>query len=134
MFRAIRRVLDEHPDCKAVYPIHMNPVVRKAADEELGDCDRIHIIEPIEVFDCHNFEARCHLCLTDSGGIQEEVPSYGRPVLVMRDTTERPEGVKAGTLRFEVILTLVIEHYRSIVKKFFFPVAEQIRLDVIFNC
>lgn len=99
MFRAIRRVLDEHLDCKAVYPIHMNPIVRKAADEELGGCDRIHIIEPIEVFDCHNFEARCHLCLTDSGGIQEEVPSYGRPVLVMRDTTERPEGVKAGTLR-----------------------------------
>ena len=99
MFRAIRRVLDEHPECKAVYPIHMNPVVRKAADEELGGCDQIHIIEPIEVFDCHNFEARCHLCLTDSGGIQEEVPSYGRPVLVMRDTTERPEGVKAGTLR-----------------------------------
>lgn len=89
----------EHLDCKAVYPIHMNPIVRKAADEELGGCDRIHIIEPIEVFDCHNFEARCHLCLTDSGGIQEEVPSYGRPVLVMRDTTERPEGVKAGTLR-----------------------------------
>ena len=99
MFRAIRRVLDEHQDCKAVYPIHMNPVVRQAAEEELGDCDRIHIIEPIEVFDCHNFEARCHLCLTDSGGIQEECPSYGRPVLVMRDTTERPEGVDAGTLR-----------------------------------
>lgn len=99
MFRAIRRVLDEHPDCKAVYPIHMNPIVRQAADEELSGCDRIHIIEPIEVFDCHNFEARCHLCLTDSGGIQEEVPSYGRPVLVMRDTTERPEGVKAGTLK-----------------------------------
>lgn len=99
MFRAIRRVLDEHPDCKAVYPIHMNPVVRQAAKEELGDCDRIHTIEPIEVFDCHNFEARCHLCLTDSGGIQEECPSYGKPVLVMRDTTERPEGVKAGTLR-----------------------------------
>ena len=99
MFRAIRRVLEEHPECKAVYPIHMNPVVRKAAEEELGDCNRIHIIEPIEVVDCHNFEARCHLCLTDSGGIQEEVPSYGRPVLVMRDTTERPEGVKAGTLR-----------------------------------
>ena len=99
MFRAIRRVLDEHPDCKAVYPIHMNPVVRKAAEEELGGCDRIHIIEPIEVFDCHNFESRCYLCLTDSGGIQEEVPSYGRPVLVMRDTTERPEGVTAGTLR-----------------------------------
>lgn len=99
MFRAIRRVLNEHPDCKAIYPIHMNPVVRKAADEELGDCNRIHIIEPIEVFDCHNFEARCHLCLTDSGGIQEECPSYGKPVLVMRDTTERPEGIAAGTLR-----------------------------------
>ena len=99
MFRAIRRVLDEHPECKAVYPIHMNPVVRQAAYEELGDCDQIHIIEPLEVFDCHNFEARCHLCLTDSGGIQEECPSYGRPVLVMRDTTERPEGVDAGTLR-----------------------------------
>lgn len=99
MFRAIRRVLDEHPECRAVYPIHMNPVVRKAADEELGDCKQIHIIEPIEVFDCHNFEARCYLCLTDSGGIQEECPSYGRPVLVMRDTTERPEGVEAGTLK-----------------------------------
>lgn len=99
MFRAIRRVLDEHPECKAVYPIHMNPAVRKAAEEELGGCDRIHIIEPIEVFDCHNFEARCFLCLTDSGGIQEECPSYGKPVLVMRDTTERPEGVEAGTLR-----------------------------------
>lgn len=90
MFRAIRRVLDEHPDVKAVYPIHMNPVVRKAAQEELGDCAQIHIIEPIDVFDCHNFEARCYLCLTDSGGIQEECPSYGKPVLVMRDTTERP--------------------------------------------
>lgn len=99
MFRAIRRVLDEHPDVKAVYPIHMNPVVRKAAQEELGDCAQIHIIEPIDVFDCHNFEARCYLCLTDSGGIQEECPSYGKPVLVMRDTTERPEGVEAGTLK-----------------------------------
>ena len=99
MFRAIRRVLEEHPECKAVYPIHMNPTVRKAAREELGGCDRIHIIEPLEVFDCHNFEARCFLCLTDSGGIQEECPSYGKPVLVMRDTTERPEGVDAGTLR-----------------------------------
>ncbi len=99
MFRAIRRVLEEHPDCRAVYPIHMNPLVREAADEELGGCDRIHIIEPIEVFDCHNFEARSFLCLTDSGGIQEECPSYGVPVLVMRDTTERPEGVEAGTLK-----------------------------------
>lgn len=99
MFRAIRRVLDEHPDCKAVYPIHMNPVVRECAAAELSGCDRIHIIEPIEVFDCHNFEARSYLCLTDSGGIQEECPSYGVPVLVMRDTTERPEGVGAGTLK-----------------------------------
>lgn len=99
MFRAIRRVLDEHPECKAIYPIHMNPVVRQAAEEELGGCKQIHIIEPIEVSDCHNFEARSFLCLTDSGGIQEECPSYGVPVLVMRDTTERPEGVDAGTLR-----------------------------------
>ena len=87
MFRAIRRVLEEHPDCKAIYPIHMNPAVRKAADEELGDFDRIHIIEPIDVVDCHNFEARSYLILTDSGGIQEEAPAYGVPVLVMRDTT-----------------------------------------------
>lgn len=99
MFRAIRRVLNEHPDCKAIYPIHMNPVVREAAAAELGDCNRIHIIEPVEVFDCHNFEARSFLCLTDSGGIQEECPSYGVPVLVMRDTTERPEGIDAGTLK-----------------------------------
>ena len=99
MFRAIRRVLDEHPDCKAIYPIHMNPVVRQIAKDELGDCKQIHIIDPIEVFDCHNFEARSFICLTDSGGIQEECPSYGVPVLVMRDTTERPEGIEAGTLK-----------------------------------
>ena len=99
MFRAIRRVLEEHPECKAVYPIHMNPAVRQAADEELRGCEQIHIIEPIEVLDCHNFEARSFLCLTDSGGIQEECPSYGVPVLVMRDTTERPEGIDAGTLK-----------------------------------
>ncbi len=99
MFRAIRRVLNEHPDCKVIYPVHMNPEVRNAAAEELGDCERVHIIEPIDVPDCHNFEARAYLCLTDSGGIQEECPSYGVPVLVMRDTTERPEGVAAGTLR-----------------------------------
>lgn len=99
MFRAIRRVLDEHDDLKALYPIHMNPAVREAAEQELGGCDRIHIIEPIEVFECHNFESRSYLCLTDSGGIQEECPSYGVPVLVMRDTTERPEGVEAGTLK-----------------------------------
>lgn len=99
MFRAIRRVMDEHPDVKAIYPIHMNPVVRQAADEELGGCERIHIIEPLEVIDFHNFLARSFMILTDSGGIQEEAPSLGKPVLVMRDTTERPEGIKAGTLK-----------------------------------
>jgi len=99
MFRAIRRVMDEHPDVKAIYPIHMNPVVRAAANEELGDCDRIHIIEPLEVLDFHNFLSRSYMILTDSGGIQEEAPSLGKPVLVMRDTTERPEGIKAGTLK-----------------------------------
>ena len=99
MFRAIRRVMEEHPDVKALYPIHMNPVVRQAADEELGDFDRIHIIDPVEVFDCHNIMAKSYLILTDSGGIQEEAPSLGKPVLVMRDTTERPEGIDAGTLK-----------------------------------
>lgn len=99
MFRAIRRIIEEHPDVKAIYPIHMNPEVRKAAQEELGDCNRIHIIEPLDVLDFHNFLARSYMILTDSGGIQEEAPSLGKPVLVMRDTTERPEGVKAGTLK-----------------------------------
>lgn len=99
MFRAIRRVMEEHPDVKAIYPIHMNPVVRQAADEELGDCDRVRIIEPLDVLDFHNFLACSYLILTDSGGIQEEAPSLGKPVLVMRDTTERPEGIKAGTLK-----------------------------------
>ena len=99
MFRAIRRVMEEHPDVKAIYPIHMNPVVRQAAEEELGDCDRIRIIEPLEVLDFHNFLARSYMILTDSGGIQEEAPSLGKPVLVMRDTTERPEGIAAGTLK-----------------------------------
>ena len=99
MFRAIRRVMDEHPDVKALYPIHMNPIVRQAAQEELGGMDRIHIIDPIEVFDCHNIMAHSYMILTDSGGIQEEAPSLGKPVLVMRDTTERPEGIEAGTLK-----------------------------------
>ena len=99
MFRAIRRVMEEHPDVKAIYPIHMNPVVRKAAEIELGGCDRIRIIEPLEVLDFHNFLANSYMILTDSGGIQEEAPSLGKPVLVMRDTTERPEGIKAGTLK-----------------------------------
>ena len=99
MFRAIRRVMDEHPDVKAIYPIHMNPVVRETANSILGDDDRIHIIEPLEVLDFHNFLSRSYLILTDSGGIQEEAPSLGKPVLVMRDTTERPEGIAAGTLK-----------------------------------
>ena len=99
MFRAIRRVMEEHKDVKAIYPIHMNPLVRQAAQEELGDFDRIRIIEPLEVLDFHNFLAASYLILTDSGGIQEEAPSLGKPVLVMRDTTERPEGIKAGTLK-----------------------------------
>lgn len=99
MFRAIRRLIDANEDVKAIYPIHMNPVVRKAAKEELDGCSRIHIIEPLDVFDFHNFLARAFIILTDSGGIQEEAPSLGKPVLVMRDTTERPEGVAAGTLK-----------------------------------
>lgn len=99
MFKAIRRVMDEHPDVKAIYPIHMNPIVREIADEFLGGDDRIHLIEPLDVLDFHNFLSRSYLILTDSGGIQEEAPSLGKPVLVMRDTTERPEGIKAGTLK-----------------------------------
>ncbi|RHW32854.1 UDP-N-acetylglucosamine 2-epimerase (non-hydrolyzing) [Neobacillus notoginsengisoli] len=99
MFKAIKRIVDEYPDIKAIYPIHMNPVVREAANEILGDCDRIKIIEPLEVLDFHNFLSKSYLILTDSGGIQEEAPSLGKPVLVMRDTTERPEGIKAGTLK-----------------------------------
>lgn len=99
MFRAIRRVLDEHPDVKAIYPIHMNPVVRETANTILGDDKRIHIIEPLDVLDFHNFQSRSFMILTDSGGIQEEAPSLGKPVLVMRDTTERPEGIAAGTLK-----------------------------------
>ena len=99
MFRAIRRIVEETPDVKVIYPIHMNPVVRKAADEELKNNDRIRLIEPLDVLDFHNFMAHSYLILTDSGGIQEEAPSLGKPVLVMRDTTERPEGIEAGTLK-----------------------------------
>lgn len=99
MFRAIRRVMEEYPDTKAIYPIHMNPRVREAAHTELDGFERLHIIDPLEVIDFHNFMARSYLILTDSGGIQEEAPSLGKPVLVMRDTTERPEGVEAGTLK-----------------------------------
>lgn len=99
MFRAIRRVLNENKDVKAIYPIHLNPIVRKIATEELKGCDNIHIIEPLDVIEFHNFMNKAYLVLTDSGGVQEEAPSLGKPVLVMRDTTERPEGVEAGTLR-----------------------------------
>lgn len=99
MFRAIRRIFNEHEDVKAIYPIHMNPTVREIAEKEFGDCDRIHIIEPLDVLDFHNFLSRSYMILTDSGGIQEEAPSLGKPVLVMRDTTERPEGIAAGTLK-----------------------------------
>lgn len=99
MFRAIRRIMDEYKDVKAIYPIHMNPIVRQTADEELSGCSRIRIIEPLDVLDFHNFLSRSFMILTDSGGIQEEAPSLGKPVLVMRDTTERPEGIAAGTLK-----------------------------------
>ena len=99
MFRAIRRVMDEHSDVKAIYPVHMNPTIQKIAESILGNDERIHIIKPLDVLDFHNFESRSHLILTDSGGIQEEAPSLGKPVLVVRETTERPEGVEAGTLK-----------------------------------
>jgi len=99
MFKAIKRIIEETPDIKAIYPIHMNPIVREAANEILGNCDRIRIINPLDVLDFHNFLAKSYLILTDSGGIQEEAPSLGKPVLVMRDTTERPEGIAAGTLK-----------------------------------
>ncbi|SFK18494.1 UDP-N-Acetylglucosamine 2-epimerase [Halobacillus dabanensis] len=99
MFKAIKRIVDEHEDIKVIYPIHMNPVVREAANDILGNHDRVRIIEPLEVLDFHNFLSRSYMILTDSGGIQEEAPSLGKPVLVMRDTTERPEGVAAGTLK-----------------------------------
>lgn len=99
MFRAIRRIVDEFPDVKVIYPVHLNPSVRACAGKYLGGCDRIHLIEPLDVLDFHNFLNRCYLVLTDSGGIQEEAPGLGKPVLVMRDTTERPEGITAGTLK-----------------------------------
>ncbi len=99
MFQAIRRIVNEYDDIKVVYPIHMNPLVRDTANAVFGDNDRIRLIEPLEVFDFHNFIARAHIILTDSGGIQEEAPSLGKPVLVLRDTTERPEGIAAGTLK-----------------------------------
>ncbi len=99
MFRAIKRLLAEHADVQVVYPVHMNPAVREIANDILGDDPRIHLIEPLEVFDFHNFASRSFMILTDSGGVQEEAPSLGKPVLVLRDTTERPEGIAAGTLK-----------------------------------
>ena len=99
MFRAIKRLIEEHDDVQVVYPVHMNPAVREVASEVLGNDPRIHLIEPLEVLDFHNFAARSFIILTDSGGVQEEAPSLGKPVLVLRDTTERPEGIAAGTLK-----------------------------------
>ena len=99
IFTAVKKIVDEYEDIKVIYPIHMNPVVRETARRILGDCDRVRLIEPLDVLDFHNFIAKSYLILTDSGGIQEEAPSLGKPVLVLRDTTERPEGVKAGTLK-----------------------------------
>lgn len=99
MFRAIRRLVDTHEDIHVVYPVHLNPVVQETANRILGDSDRIRLIEPLDVVDFHNFAARSYLILTDSGGVQEEAPSLGVPVLVLRDTTERPEGIEAGTLK-----------------------------------
>lgn len=110
MFRAIRRVINEYKNVKAIYPIHMNPVIRKMTEEELGDCDRIHIIDPLEVLDFHNFLAKSYLILTDSSGIQEEAPSLRKPVLVMRDTTERPKGIAAGTLKLVGTKENIIYH------------------------
>ena len=99
MFRAIKRIVEEFDDIQVVYPVHLNPLVRQAADEVLGDNSKVHLIEPLEVLDFHNFLNKSHIIMTDSGGIQEEAPSLGKPVLVLRDTTERPEGIKAGTLK-----------------------------------
>jgi UDP-N-acetylglucosamine 2-epimerase (non-hydrolysing) len=114
MFRAISRLVEKHEDIQVVYPVHMNPVVREIANRILGDNDRIHLIEPLDVIDFHNFASRAYIILTDSGGVQEEAPSLGVPVLVLRDTTERPEGVAAGTLKLagtdeEVIFHLADE-------------------------
>jgi UDP-N-acetylglucosamine 2-epimerase (non-hydrolysing) len=114
MFRAVKRLVERHNDIQVVYPVHLNPAVREVADEILGDNNRIHLIEPLEVIDFHNFASRSHLIMTDSGGVQEEAPSLGVPVLVLRDTTERPEGIEAGTLKLagtdeETIYTLADE-------------------------
>ena len=99
IFNAIRRICDEFPDVKVIYPIHKNPKVREVANEVFEGCDKVRLIEPLEVFDFHNFQNKSYIIMTDSGGIQEEAPSLGKPVLVLRDTTERPEGIDAGTLK-----------------------------------
>ena len=99
IFRAFRRIVDEFDDVKVIYPIHLNPRVREIANDVFEGCDRVRLIEPLEVFDFHNFQNKSYLIMTDSGGIQEEAPSLGKPVLVLRDTTERPEGIEAGTLK-----------------------------------
>jgi UDP-N-acetylglucosamine 2-epimerase (non-hydrolysing) len=125
MFKAIKRIVDEYSDIKAIYPIHMNPVVREAANEVLGNCDRVRIIEPLEVLDFHNFLSRSHLILTDSGGIQEEAPSLGKPVLVMRDTTERPEGIEAGTLK------LVGTNEQNIYKTFKLLLEDKVEYEIM---
>lgn len=114
MFRAIKRIIDKHEDIKVVYPVHLNPIVVDIANEILGDCDRVKLIKPLEVVEFHNLLAKSYLILTDSGGIQEEAPSLGKPVIVLRDTTERPEGIKAGTLKLagtneEVIFSMIDE-------------------------
>ncbi|MBY0090581.1 UDP-N-acetylglucosamine 2-epimerase [Priestia megaterium] len=114
MFRAVKRIVDEHEDVQVVYPVHLNPVVRETANDILGNDPHIHLIEPLDVIDFHNFAERAHIILTDSGGVQEEAPSLGVPVLVLRDTTERPEGIEAGTLKLagteeETIYTLAKE-------------------------
>ncbi len=114
MFRAVKRIVDEHEDVQVVYPVHLNPVVRETANDILGNDPRIHLIEPLDVIDFHNFAERAHIILTDSGGVQEEAPSLGVPVLVLRDTTERPEGIEAGTLKLagteeETIYTMAKE-------------------------
>ena len=121
MFRAIKRIIEEFDDIQVVYPVHLNPLVREAANEVLGDNSKVHLIEPLEVLDFHNFLNKSHIIMTDSGGIQEEAPSLGKPVLVLRDTTERPEGVNAGTLKlagtdedtiYELTKELLIDKYK----------------------
>ena len=114
MFRAIKRIIEKHDDIKVVYPVHLNPIVVQTAEEIFGDCDRVKLIKPLEVLDFHNLLNKSYLILTDSGGIQEEAPSLGKPVIVLRDTTERPEGIAAGTLKLagtneEVIYSMIDE-------------------------